>query len=202
MYKLRHHTPDEDAALVASWRSGETASFESLVRKHQKRMFNIAFRITGDYDDSCELVQDAFVAACRGIDSFRGAVRFSTWLASITVSKSRDSLQRATGVRKMATHFSHATPAPNIGASAHEWLVAASSALEQLERAAIADKLQGCIRTLSVEFRELIVLRDIEGFTYNEICAILKTREGTVKSRLYRARELVKDCLKKAVGEL
>ena len=86
----RHNIVDEDAALVASWRRGELSSFEALVRKYQKRMLNIAFRITDDYEDACEVTQDAFVAAFKGIESFRGAARFSTWLTSITLNLSRN----------------------------------------------------------------------------------------------------------------
>jgi RNA polymerase sigma-70 factor (ECF subfamily) len=201
MNKRRLHTPDEDAALVASWRTGEFASFEALVHRHQKRMLNIAFRITGDFECACEAVQDAFVAAYREIDSI-GRARFSTWLTSLTVTQSRLCLEQATAGRKKGAYPPALPRARENGKAVHEWLVAAPSALVKLERAAIADKLQECIRELSVEFREALVLRDVQGYSFDEICAILKTREETLKSRLFRAREQVKDCLKKAVGEL
>src|SRR5512136_2192484 len=90
----RQHISDEDAVTVASWRRGEISSFETLVTKYQKRIFNIAFRITGDYEDACEVTQDAFVAAYRGIDSFRGESRFLTWLTSIVLNLSRNRLQQ------------------------------------------------------------------------------------------------------------
>ena len=64
------------------------------------------------------------------------------------------------------------------------------------------EKLQECIKALSVNFRETMVLRDLQDYSYDEICSILKVREGTVKSRLFRAREMVKDCLKRGMGEL
>src|SRR3974390_2861459 len=90
----RRHTVDDDAVHVDCWRHGELSSFEALVGKYQKRMLNIAFRITGDYEGACEAVQDAFVAAYRGIDSFRGA-RFSTCLTALIVAHSRNRLQQA-----------------------------------------------------------------------------------------------------------
>ncbi len=96
----RHNIIDEDAALVASWRRGEISSFEALVRKYQKRMLNIAFRITDDYEDACEVTQDAFFAAYKGIDSFRGAARFSTWLTSITLNLSRNRHQQVQAKRR------------------------------------------------------------------------------------------------------
>ncbi|MCM2358045.1 MAG: sigma-70 family RNA polymerase sigma factor [Geobacteraceae bacterium] len=195
-----HHTSDADAALVASWRRGELAAFEALVGKYQKRMLNIAFRITGDYEDACELVQDAFVAAYRGIDAFRGAARFSTWLTSITVNLSRNRLQQGRAKRKNEAYSLDGPPGGDCG-RAHERPAAVPSSLERLERLTLHEQLQECIRALATEFRETIVLRDLQDFSYDEICAILKVREGTVKSRLFRAREMVKDCLKRAVGE-
>jgi RNA polymerase sigma-70 factor (ECF subfamily) len=193
---------EEDAGLVASWRRGELSSFEALVVKYQKRMFNIAFRITGDYEDACEVAQDAFVAAYRGIDAFRGAARFSTWLTSITLNLSRNRLQQLQ-VKRRNEAFSLDGPTDGEDCGpVHERPSSAPSALEQLERRTIHEKLKECIRALSVEFREAIVLRDLQDYSYDEMCAILEIREGTLKSRLFRAREQVKECLKRAMGDL
>ena len=174
MSKYRHTTTDEDAALVASWRSGELASFEALVAKYQKRMFTIAVRITGDHEAACEVVQAAFVAAYRGIDSMRGAARFSTWLTGITVTHCRNQLEQAP---------------------------AAAPTRPRLLQATLHEKLQDCIRMLPVELREAIVLRDVQDFSCAEMCDILAVPEGTVNSRLFQAREMVRDCLKRVVGE-
>lgn len=194
-------TTDDDAALVASWRKGDVSSFEALVNRHQKRMFNIAFRITGDYDDACDVVQDVFVAAFRKIDAFRGEARFSTWLTSIAVNMSRNRYQQIR-TKRMHEPFSLDSTSSGDDCPVHEHPSSAPSALERLERKDLHEKLQGCIKALAAEFRETIVLRDLQDFSYDEICTILKVREGTVKSRLFRAREMVKDCLKRAVGEL
>ena len=193
---------DEDAALVASWRCGDLSSFEALVRKHQKRLLNVAFRITGVYEDACEVTQDTFVAAFRKIDSFRGEARFSTWLTSIAVNLSRNRLQQ---VRAKAHNEAYLLDGPLSGdccPMGNERPSSTPSALERLERLDLYERLQGCIKALSAEFREALVLRDLQDFSYGEMCAIIKVREGTVKSRLFRAREMVKDCLKRAMGEL
>jgi RNA polymerase sigma-70 factor (ECF subfamily) len=71
-----------------------------------------------------------------------------------------------------------------------------------LERRVVHERLLQCIKALSVEFREAIVLRDLQDYSYGEICAILNIREGTIKSRLFRARDMVKDCLKRSLGEI
>jgi len=198
----RQTISDDDAELVASWRRGEVAAFEALVRKHQKRMLNIAFRITGNYEDACEVTQDAFVAAFRGIDSFRGASRFTTWLTSITVNLSRNRFQQVQAKRQNEAYSLDCPPTGKECGQDHEQQSHTPSALERLERLDLQEKLQECITALVAEFREAIVLRDLQDFSYDEICNILKVREGTVKSRLFRAREMVKDCLKRRVGEL
>ena len=193
---------DEDAALVSSWRRGDLSCFEALVRKHQKRLLNIAFRITGVYEDACEVTQDAFVAAFRGIDSFRGEARFSTWLTTIALNLSRNRLQL---LQSKLRNEAYSLDGPASGEDCpmvHEPPSLAPSALERLERLDLREKLQGCIKALSAEFREAIVLRDLQEFSYEEMSAIIRVREGTVKSRLFRAREMVKDCLKRALGEL
>ncbi len=198
----RQKMPDEDAVLVTSWRGGEISSFEALVSKYQKRIFNIAFRITGDYEDACEVAQDAFVAAYRGIEAFRGAARFSTWLTSITLNISRNRLQQGQAKRRNETF---PLDGPSEGGDyrpAHDRPSPAPSPLEQLERRTLHEKLKECMSALSVEFREAIVLRDLHDYSYDEICAILEVRDGTLKSRLFRAREQVKDCMKRAMGDL
>jgi RNA polymerase sigma-70 factor (ECF subfamily) len=198
----RHNIIDEDAALVAAWRRGEISSFEALVRKYQKRMLNIAFRITDDYEDACEVTQDAFFAAYKGIDSFRGAARFSTWLTSITLNLSRNRHQQVQAKRRKEVHSYDGPTGGENPAFVPERPAPGPSALEQLERRVVHERLLQCIKALSVEFREAIVLRDLQDYSYGEICAILNIREGTIKSRLFRARDMVKDCLKRGLGEI
>ena len=195
----RQNISDEDAALVASWRRGEISSFEALVRKYQKRMLNIAFRITDSYEDACEVTQDAFLAAYKGIDSFRGTAGFSTWLTSITLNLSRNRYRQNQAKRRNEV-CSLDGPLAEGGDAAHpEPPSLEPSALERLEQSAFHERLIQCIKALSIEFREALVLRDLQDYSYREICDILDLREGTVKSRLFRARDMVKDCLKKGL---
>jgi RNA polymerase sigma-70 factor (ECF subfamily) len=192
----------EDAVLIASWRKGKLSSFDALVLKYQKRMLNIAFRITGDYEDAREVTQDAFVAAYQKIESFRGESLFYVWLTSITVNLSRNRLLQGQTKRKNEA-YSLDCPWPDDEESASRDHPSPSpSALERLERLDLHEKLLECIKGLTDEFREAIVLKDMQDFSYDEICDILKIRIGTVKSRLSRAREFVKDCVKRSVGEL
>jgi RNA polymerase sigma-70 factor (ECF subfamily) len=192
---------DSDILLVSSCRKGDPAAFESLVLKYQKRMFNIAFRITGDYEDAGEVTQEAFLSAYRNIGGFRGDAGFATWLTAITVNLSKNRLKQTRGRRH---HESYSLDDPiqtDAGFMAADPPSNSPSVLENIEKNDIRRKVQECINTLDVDFREVLVLRDMQDFSYGEIGAILKLALGTVKSRLSRARESVRECLKTKLGD-
>lgn len=193
---------DDDADQVFSCKMGDLAAFEQLVRKYEKKMFNIAFRITGNYEDAGEIVQDAFVSAYRGMGSFRGAARFSTWLTSITLNLAKNRLKQVRGIRKHE-QFSLDDPLPTVDGGLRQDPPSTDPPVnELLEKRDVQLKVQHCLNTLEPDFKEVLVLRDLQDFSYEEISAILKVQTGTVKSRLFRAREALKDCLKRAMGEL
>ena len=194
--------PDDDAVLVASCAKGDMDAFETLVQKYQKRMFNIAFRMTNSYEDAGEVVQDAFVSAYRGLKNFQGRSKFSTWLTAITVNHSKNRLQQ---MKARHTHEPLSLDDPvrtEDGSIAVDPPSKGPSVLDRLEARDERKKVQDCISALEPEFREVIILRDMQDFSYEEIGSLLKVREGTVKSRLFRAREAVKKCLKRAFGTL
>ena len=202
MIRMKKNTSaDEDCLLVDSYRKGDTDAFESLVLKYQKRMFNIAFRITGDYEDAGETVQEAFLSAYRGIGKFRGDSGFATWLTAITVNLAKNRLKQTRGRQR---HESRSLDDPILteeGCMAADPPANMPSVLEDLEKNEIRLKVQECIKTLDDDFREVLVLRDMQDFSYGEIGAILKLALGTVKSRLSRARDSVRDCLKMKLGD-
>jgi RNA polymerase sigma-70 factor (ECF subfamily) len=194
--------PDVDAGLVASSQKGDLAAFESLVVRHQKRMLNIAFRLIDNYDEACEVVQDAFVSAYKNIKDFRSDAKFTTWLAAITVNLSKNRLKQ---IKSRQGHVSYSLDDPlrtDDGELTTDPPSKEPSVLERLEKQDVRSKVQDCIKALEPEHREIIVLRDMQDFSYVDIGDMLKMREGTVKSRLFRAREAIKDCLKRVLGEL
>ena len=85
---------DEDYEFVSLCKKGDVDAFEVLVKKHQKRMFNIAYRMMGNYEEASEIVQDAFVSAYRGIKNFRGRAKFSTWLYTIVINLAKNRLKQ------------------------------------------------------------------------------------------------------------
>ena len=185
--------------LVAAARAGDSGAFEVLVRRHQRAMLNLATRVVGSYEDACEVVQDAFVAAFRGLASFREEARFATWLTTITLNHARNGLVRI-AARRRREGRSLDDPGPGEGRPEHDPPSGAPSALDRMEERAVRRQIEKCIASLPVEFREVLVLRDLQDHSYEEIGTVLKVREGTVKSRLFRAREGVKECLKRAMG--
>lgn len=202
MREKEQTTTDEDSELVSSCKKGNVDAFEILVRKHQKRMLNIAYRMIGSYEDACEIVQDTFISAYKGIKNFEEKARFSTWLYTIVINLSKNRLKQLK-IQIYREEFSIDDPVLTDGGQINiEPASGEPSILERLEKKDVQQKVQGCINSLDNEFKEILILRDIQGFSYDEISDMLKIPGGTVKSRLSRARDTLKDCLKKVIGDL
>lgn len=200
--KENNQTTDEDYNLVSLCKKGNVDAFEVLVRKHQKRMLNIAYRMIGNYEDACEITQDAFVSAYKGIKDFKEKSRFSTWLYTIVLNLSRNRLNQLK-IQSYREEFSFNDPVITDDSQINkEPASGETTILERLERRDVQQKVQGCINSLDSEFREVLILRDIHGFSYDEISNMLKIPEGTVKSRIFRARDVLRDCLKRVIGDL
>jgi RNA polymerase sigma-70 factor (ECF subfamily) len=193
---------DSDHEIVMRCKRGDISAFEQIVRKYEKKMFNISFRMIGDYNEAAEAVQDAFVSAYRNMKGFKGDSKFSTWLYSIVANFSRNRVKKARS-QSFREPLSLDDPVDIDDRSfTREHPSGELSVLERLEKRDVALTVQGCINGLEDNFREVIVLRDIQGFSYEEITAMLHISEGTLKSRLHRGRSALKNCLKKYLGDL
>ncbi|TAN43357.1 MAG: sigma-70 family RNA polymerase sigma factor [Nitrospirae bacterium] len=190
----------EDEALVSLCKKGDTDAFEELVRRHQKKMLNTAYRMTANYEDACEIVQDAFVAAYKALPRFEERSRFSTWLYTIVLNQTRNHLKKGSTAGQRREFSLDEPMTTEDGFIRPEPASSGPSVLETLEQREVQAQVQKCISGLDADFREVLVLRDIQGFAYDEICSLLSLADGTVKSRLFRARESVKNCLKKLLG--
>jgi RNA polymerase sigma-70 factor, ECF subfamily len=193
---------DDDQVFVVACQKGDAEAFSALVERHSKKMLNIAYRMLGDYDEACDITQEAFLAAFRSIKKFKAESKFSTWLYRIVVNytknrlKQRQSLSQHEGASLDETADGQGDCAACL-AVANE-----GHPGELLERRELEVQVQKCISALDREFREVLVMRDIHGFSYEEIHNVLQIPDGTVKSRLSRARLAMKDCLKKVIGDL
>lgn len=195
-------SPDTDHDIILRCQEGDVGAFEEIVRRYEQKMFQVSYRFLGDYHEAAEVTQDAFVSAYRGLRGFRGKAKFSTWLYAIVVNLSRNRMKRMK-IENDRVAFSLDDPVnAQEGSFTREAASGEPSALERLERNEMQMKVQGCIESLESEFKEVVVLRDIQGLSYDEVASALDIAEGTVKSRLHRGRLALRDCLKNAAGGL
>jgi RNA polymerase sigma-70 factor (ECF subfamily) len=175
-----------DAALLARLRAGEARAFEELVIAHQHRVFGVALRMLGSRAEAEDIAQEAFLRAHGAVADFRGDARLSTWLYAIV---SRLCLNRlASAERRLARHGDEVL----VRLPGHEADPAAS-----LERREMESALHRAIAELPEERRIVVVLRDLEGLSYDEIAAALALEPGTVRSRLHRGRAELRERLEK-----
>jgi RNA polymerase sigma-70 factor (ECF subfamily) len=169
---------ESDESLIESTLQGDLAAFEQLVERHRGIVFRVAARIVGP-DDADDVSQDAFLRAFHRLDQYRGTATFRTWLLQITQNTALNALTR-TRRRPIGTVNEAPEPAD------HDPVRQPAMELERRER---QRRLELKLRTLRPEYRSLLVLRDLEGLSYNEISDVLEMPLGSVKGRLHRARD-------------
>jgi RNA polymerase sigma-70 factor (ECF subfamily) len=174
-----------DAECVRRLQRGDTNAFEILVRRHEKTIFNLVYRMLGDYDEAAETSQEVFLSAYRAIDRFRGDANFSTWLYRIALnhtSTRRRSLNRHQQ-RSVAIEDTEPVRDPQPGPA------------ETLEKKELRERVQKALNSLEPDDATLILLRDMQDIPYDEVARLLEIPVGTVKSRLHRARQALKSQL-------
>jgi RNA polymerase sigma-70 factor, ECF subfamily len=176
---------EPEAALVERARGGDRAAFEELVRRHADRLYAVVLRFVADGGEAEEVTQEAFLRAWRSIGRFEGRSRFFTWLYRIGINEAR----RRAGRRPPATVVSlDDEPIPE----APDWSEAPEVRLTQADLRRV---LEEAIRSLPVEYRTPIILRDVEGLTTAEAAEVMELGEAAFKSRLHRARLAVRRTL-------
>ena len=193
---------DNDLQYILLCRKGDVEAFEILVERHQKKMINIAYRMLGDYDEACDVVQEAFLAAYKSLNKFKAEAKFSTWLYRIVVNYTKNHLKQRKNLARHESASLNESADGQGGSTACLSVASAGNPAELLEQREREAHVQRCISALDVEYREVLVMRDIQGFSYEEIRDVLQIPDGTVKSRLSRARNALKDCLNKVIGDL
>ena len=171
-----------DAEYVRRIQRGETESFEILVRRHEKAIFNLVYRMLGDYDDAAETAQEVFLSAYRAIGQFRGDANFSTWLYRIA-------LNHATTRRKSTNTRQHRL-VPLDGTELVSDVELGPA--ESLEKKEVRERVQRALNELEPEDAMIILLRDLQDIAYEDVARVLNIPVGTVKSRLHRARQALK----------
>lgn len=178
--------------LIRKLRERDEKAFREIVEEHGDRIYNLTYRMLGNREEAEDVSQEVFITVFKSIDSFRGDSKLSTWLYRIAVNHCKNRIkylarrhdrdQSEYEEELMREHAAGAATAPN----------PAPRPDKQLEGVELEQIMQRCIALLEEEHRLVIVLRDVEDLSYEEICAITNLPTGTVKSRLHRARLALK----------
>jgi RNA polymerase sigma-70 factor (ECF subfamily) len=180
--------------LIAKAQRDDLSAFEELVLLYQDRVYSHCYYLAGNPDDAQDLAQDVFVQAFKGIRSFRNDADFGTWLHRIAVNLWINFCRRQ---RKVIT-LSIDEPLPTReGEMVRELADDGDSPLDKVERREFNAMVAKALNSLRPEFRIALVLRDVEGYNYDEIAAMLSCSLGTVKSRINRGRKALKKELQK-----
>lgn len=189
----------DDVQLVERCQKGDRQAFDELVIRHQKRIFNLAYRLLGDYEEANDLAQEAFIRAYKKIKSFRREASFSTWLYCLATNLCRNKLRQWQRKGRFQTVSLSDSSEPGGKEVIHSLADPHPGPDEIYERKEQQALIQKAINSLGEEHRLVVVLRDIQGLAYEEIARIVDCSEGTVKSRLHRARNILKERLREVI---
>ena len=183
--------PRSDEILVAKCQKGDKQAFELLIKKYQRRIFHLIYRITQDPAVVESLAQDVFLKAYRSISSFRGSSRFYTWLYRIAVNTSLSYIKKESVGENREKRVDYDLHASNLAVDS----MRVEDPEELLMRKEFFKHLVGSLRRLPEELRTAVVLREFSGLNYEEIAEVMEIPLGTVRSRIFRARSRLREML-------
>ncbi len=180
------------SALVVQAQSGDTDSFGQLVEIYQHKIYGLCFKLTGNYSDAEDLAQEAFIKGYQKLHTFRQEADFGTWMHRITVNlylnkKKKDS--------RMEFDYIDAPFRTEEGELEKEIADSQADPLREVIRHETSDLIHSALNNLKPEHKLILILREIEGYSYEEIAQITDSSLGTVKSRMNRARAALKQHL-------
>ena len=191
---LTESTPEH--VLIARLRRGDAAAFELLVRTHQDRVYDFCVRMLSDREEAFDLTQEIFISVHRNLEKFRADAKLTTWIYRIArnhcLNRLKHLKRRGRGVTDEYGELNELSITQSMGGS--------EAPDENLLRKKSRELVHKAIEQLDEEQRALVVLRDVEGLSYEEIMEITELPEGTVKSRLHRAREKLAGILERLEG--
>jgi len=178
-----------DGELVLTAVSGREAAFEELVRRYQRPIASYVYRMVGDYDAALDLTQEVFIKVYNSLARYRSEFKFSTWIYKIAHNTAIDHLRRHTVRDQIMT----------VGGDGQRSETAIESRRltpeQESEREERRSEIESVVQSLPATYRELIVLRHSHDLSYDEIAEVTGLPLGTVKNRLFRAREAMRDLL-------
>ncbi len=191
--------PTQDAALIRAFHEGDKAAFDKLVLKHKDRLFNLCYRLLGDYEEANDSAQETFIKVYRALKKFRFESAFSTWLYRIAVNTCKNKLKSSAYRQKRKMVPLDNPVLANRSRPSREIQDESQSPAIELEKKERMRIIQEAINALPPEQKEVVTLRDIEGFSYEEVAEITGFNLGTVKSRLARARQDLRKKLRSVI---
>lgn len=178
-------TREQELTIIRRVQHGDTEAFSMLVAAYEKNVFNVALQMTGNREDAQDMAQEAFLKAYTSLSSFRGDSRFSSWLYRIVSNVCLDYLRRQNRRPK-----SSLTVEDDEGETVELDIPDESQSPEALlERKLTREAVRRGLRELPPEQRQILLLREIQGLSYDEIAEAMDLEPGTVKSRIFRARK-------------
>jgi RNA polymerase sigma-70 factor (ECF subfamily) len=184
--ELEPPAPEQESELVRRARKGDLEAYDDLVKRYQERIYATIYHMTSNHEDANDLAQESFIKAFQALKSFKGGSSFYTWLYRIAVNKTINFLKQ----RKNRTHMSlndidfNAEHDPDLMALISDKTPRRAAALTELQK-----KLNEALLKLSEPHRLVVVLHDVQGQSHEEIAEIMNCNIGTVRSRLFYARQ-------------
>jgi RNA polymerase sigma-70 factor (ECF subfamily) len=184
-----------DADVVALAQQGRDAAFRELIRRYERPVFSLIFRMVRDRELAEDLAQDTFIKVLNHIDRYRPEFKLSSWLFKIANNVAIDHLRRRHLETVSIDGSPHALTQDAIEATSFDVVGQQESALEELEAKELGSAIERAIASLRPEYRSCIMLRHVEGRSYEEIAATLDLPLGTVKTYIHRARHELRRAL-------
>lgn len=178
--------PPDEGVLVKRARQGDLGAYDELVRRYQERIYATVYHMTSNHEDANDLAQEAFIKAYQALKSFKGGSSFYTWVYRIAVNKTINFLKQ----RKNKAHLSlddldfNAEHDPDLVA-----LISEKTPRREINLTELHEKLNEAMQKLSEPHRLVVTLHDVQGLSHEEIAEIMDCNIGTVRSRLFYARQ-------------
>jgi RNA polymerase sigma-70 factor, ECF subfamily len=198
--EARKREAEEDRELIAKAQKGDRASFQLLVQRHQRRAFAIALGLCRDENDARDIVQEAFLRVYRGIDGFQHGSSFFTWLYRIVTNLTID-LMRKPGRKQVQLGDGHASDEELAGDFPLVSRIDGADPMDVMRRKEIAARIQAALEALPPYHRGVILMREVEGMSYEEMAEAMNVSKGTIMSRLFHARQKLQKALADCYAE-
>jgi RNA polymerase sigma-70 factor (ECF subfamily) len=184
-----------DADVVSLAQQGRESAFRELVRRYERPVFSLVFRMVRDRETAEELAQETFIKVLNNIDRYQPQFKFSSWMFKIANNIAIDHLRKRQIETVSMDGSPHAASAAEVEATSFDVSIRQESALEELEARELGTQIERAIAELRPEYRSCIMLRHVEGRSYEEIAATLDLPLGTVKTYIHRARLELRELL-------